>query len=426
MAELTADVRAWLGKVAKARKGRGDKGDSSDEPEVTKVAPGGKATAPASAAAAKDKASVPAAAKTSTVAEQIRDAIKAGGINIGIYMVGSPDKKGDKEFKRQADTWAGNHGAFGLSGSKVKKDCAMPLSSDPGKLVTDLIKAMKKELKSEDTIPIANVALFSHGGSTSMKIDSQGAGGNETWTTASSKVIKDFVAAVKPSLTPGAKIHLFACDTAEDRDAGAKPDKKGKLPEHKDDFAEQLEQMTGAEVWGHEDAWHTTGNEKLVEVADTNKDGDAERYQLRDVLARKFLKYVDPSLTEPQMGYLETKLKISDWIKDALDHKKFVKGKTKKEQFTNTDNYTVFVEEISFMGYDKLFDLLIPDTPPDAATFQKMFPEHDEIDKLVAGAAAIHAEFHKDMAKKKTDIAAAKSDPAFPWPPRQDRRGPMP
>ena len=108
--------------------------------------------------------------------------------------------------------------------------------------------------------------------------------------------------------------------------------------------------MTGAEVWGHEDARHTTGNPELVEVADTNKDANAERYQLRDVLARKFLVYVDSSLTEPQMGYLDKALKISKWINSSMQFR----GKG----FTQTDNYQVFVEEISFMGFGGTLELV--------------------------------------------------------------------
>jgi hypothetical protein len=366
MPDLSADVLTWLGKFAEGRKRRGGTGS----PEVTRVEP-----APASV--------VP-------------------GINIAIYMIGDPDSNNDKEFKRQAVVWAGNHGAFGLSGAAVKKDQAMSLSADPGKLITELLAAIKKALGTEESIPIANVALFSHGGSTSMEIDSKGAGGGEGWASASGKVVKEFAAAVRPCLTAGSKIHLFACNTAKDRDPGKDRDD----PTRKDDFAEQLQELTGAEVWGHEDARHTTGNPQLVEVKDTNGDANAERYQLRDVLARKFLQYVDASLTEAQMGYLEQTLKISAWVQGCMQFR--------GSGFKQTDRYQVFIEEVSMMGFDELFDLLIASAPPDAATFRSLFPEHDEIDKLVEGAAAVHAQFHKELEKKKAAIAAAKAKPGFP------------
>jgi len=326
---------------------------------------------------------------------QLRDAIDKGGINIAMYIIGNPKVKGDREFKYQAEGWAGNHGAFGLSGSTIKKDYAMVLSAEPGKLVTDLLAAIKKELGKDETIPIANVALFAHGPTaTTMRIDSKGPGGGEGDVDADSKVVTDFVAAVKPSVTKETKIHLFACDTA--MDLGPKKD-----------FAQKLQKMTGAEVWGHEDPAHVTGNPKLVDVKDTNGDGNAERYQLRDVLARKFLEYVDATLTEPQMGYLEKKLKISEWIKDCM--------KFKGAGFKQTDEYQVFIEDISSMGFDELFDLLIADSPPDAATFRKLFPEHDQIDQMVHGAVAIHAQFHAEMEKKKKAIADAKTKPDFPF-----------
>jgi len=360
-------------------------------------------------AAADANAGNPASTGTEAPAEtglagQIRAAVNAGGINIAIYMIGDPDKNNDKEFKRQAKKWAGNHGAFGLSGSKVKKDHAMSLSQDPGKLVTKLLDAMKAELGEAEDIPIANVALFSHGGQRSMQIDSHGSGGGEGWASASSNVVKKFTAAVKPALSADAKIHLFACTAAKDRD----PDKDADDATRVDSFAEDLAEMTGAEVWGHENAAHTTGNSRLVQVSDEDGDANAERYQIRDVLTRKFLEHVDSSLTDAQMGYLDEKLDLSDWIKNSL--------RFRGSGSSLRDRHQIFVEEISMMGFDKLFELLIADSAPGASTFRTLFPEHDQIDKLVEGAAAVHALFHREMANKERAITAAKSNPDYPSP----------
>ena len=379
MSNVTPEMSVWLDQVLDAVGRSGG--------------PGG-----ARGAASED----PAAPAESALAGQIRAATSAGGINVAIYMIGDPDKNNDKEFKRQAVTWAGNHGAFGMSGSTIKRDHAMPLSKDPGKLVSELLAAIQKELKTTDTIPIANVALFSHGGKRSMQIDSTGAGGGEVWASAGSNVVKDFTAAVKPSLGAGAKIHLFACTAAKDRDPAKDRDDATRV----DSFAEDLQEQTGAEVWGHENAAHTTGNTRLVQVSDTDSDSNAERYQLRDVLTRKFLQHVDSDLTESQMGYLEQKLKLSTWIKNSLRFKGSGSAKL--------DRHQVFVEEISMMGFDKLFDLLISDPAPSATTFRTLFPQHDQIDKLVEGAAAVHAEFHKDLEKKKTAITAAKAAADYP------------
>lgn len=362
------------------------------------VAAGGKTTP-----AAGDSGSGPAQEAAETpLARQIREAITAGGINIAMYMIGDPDSNNDREFKRQATTWAGNHGAFGLNGATPAKDYAMPLSHYPGKLVTDLLAALQRELRVCEVIPIANVAFFSHGGQRSLQVDSQGSGGGEHWASAGSKVIKDFVSAVKSALTASAKIHLFACTAAKDRD----PTKDRDDPTRTDSFAEDLQEMTGAEVWGHENAAHTTGNSRLVQVDDEDGDANAERSQIRDVFTRKFLTHVDPSLTEPQMGYLDQKLKISRWIRDSLRFR----GSGSRQ----LDRHQIFVEEISMMGFDQVFDLLIASSAPGAATFRALFPEHDQIDKLVDGAAAIHAEFHKKMDVKIAAIAAARGNPDFP------------
>lgn len=362
------------------------------------AAAGGK-TVPA--AVASESGPAPDVAET-PLARQIRESIAAGGINIAMYMIGDPDSNNDREFKRQATTWAGNHGAFGLNGATPTKDYAMPLSHDPGKLVTDLLAAIQRELGTSDIIPIANVALFSHGGQRSMQIDSQGAGGSERWARADGKVVKDFVSAVKPALTASAKIHLFACTAAKDRD----PTKDRDDPTRTDSFAEDLQEMTGVEVWGHENAAHTTGNSRLVLVDDEDGDANAERSQIRDVFTRKFLTHVDASLTEPQMGYLDEKLKISRWIRDSLRFR----GSGSRQ----LDRHQIFIEEISMMGFDRVFELLIASAPPGAATFRALFPEHDQIDKLVDGAAAVHAEFHKKMDEKIAAIAAARGNADFP------------
>lgn len=338
----------------------------------------------------------------SALAVAIRAALAGGGINIAIYMIGDPDKNNDKEFKRQAVTWAGNHGAFGLSGSQVKKNHAMALSADPGKLVSDLLAAMQAELGEGESISIANVALFSHGGQRSVQVDSRGSGGGEGWARSSSDVVADFAAAVKPALTAGAKIHLFACSAAKDRDAGKERDD----PTRVDSFAEDLQELTGAEVWGHENAAHTTGNSRLVQVTDSDGDANAERYRIRDVLARKLLQRVDPALTEAQMGWLDQTLELGTWIKDSL---RFRGSGTKQ-----VDRHQIFIEEVSMMGYDQLFDLLMASSPPGAATFRALFPEHDQIDKLVEGAAAVHARFQKDLEAKKLAIQAARTKPGFP------------
>jgi len=433
-AGLRAVVQKLVERYERARNGKGDAGQELDdvlkqtESVFGRIGKRRKARRDARAAekdaAGQGPASSPdtGAVRTKFVAttplgRQICDAIDAGGINIAIYFIGDPDKNNDREFKRQALVWAKNHGALGLNGSNVSKDCAMPLSQDPGKLVTGLLAALQRELSTTDAIPIANVALFCHGGSTSLQVDSQGEGGGEKWTTAGSKVMKEFASAVKPSLTSGAKIHLFACTAAKDRDAEKDKDDATR----KNSFAEALQEMTGAEIWGHENAAHTTGNSRLVMIDDTNSDANAERYQIRDVFARKFFVHVDKSLTETQMGYLDVKLKITKWIKDSLvseaARKLQKKGLSKEEKSRLTkevDRHQVFIEEISMIGYDRVFDMLIAASPPGESVFRALFPEHDQFDKLVEGAAIVHALFHRQMDEKVAAIAAAKASPDFP------------
>lgn len=416
------DITTWLEETLRIINAPGGGGGASPTAGAAGVAAG------ASAGAVQGAATGATTAAVTPLAREIRAAIAAGGVNIAMYMVGrsqqeEPDPetaeneeaarklvkkiRNDKEFPRQAKKWADNHGAFGLAGSKIKKDHAMPLSKDPGKLVTELLAAMKKELGTTETIPVANVALFSHGGKRSMQIDSKGAGGGEGWASASSNVVKQFASAVKPALTAGAKIHLFACTAAKDRDPSKGRDDATRV----DSFAEDVQELTGAEVWGHENAAHTTGNPRLVEVVDTDADSNAERYPIRDVLARKFLEHVDAALTEAQMGYLDQKRGISTWIRKSLQYKG--SGDKKKDRKTR-DRHQIFIEEISMMGYDELFDLLIASSAPTAAKFRTMFPEHDQIDELVDGATAVRAKFQKGVEKMKKAIEAAKKTKGYP------------
>lgn len=355
---------------------------------------------PAAEDAAADE---PAAADESELARAIREAVAAGGVNVALYMVGDPtNSPGDKEFKRQADVWAGNHGAFGLKGRALKIDCAMPLSDDPGVLVTRLLERLHAELGDGTAVPLANLALFTHGGSRSMQIDSKGEGKDEGWAKADGKVVQDLVAAVKSAVSGGTKIHLYACNTAMDKDEGKDADDATRT----DSFAEDLAEATGAEVWGHENAAHTTGNSRLVRVDDSNADGNAERGQIRDVLARKFLQRYEPPFTEAQMAWLDAEVGVASAIQKSLR----LSSKVTKD----VDRHQVFIEEISVMGFDALFDLLIPASPPDAAAFRKLFPQHDQIDKLVDGAAGVHARFHAALEKLAATIHAARQKPDFP------------
>jgi hypothetical protein len=114
------------------------------------------------------------------------------------------------------------------------------------------------------------------------------------------------------------------------------------------------------------------------------------------------------------MGYLESKLQISAWIKSSLKSGVKETKKLSAAESKQVDRHQIFVEEISMMGYDRLFELLIASSAPDAAVFRSLFPEHDQIDKLVEGFARVHAVFHKDVEKKKQAIAAARTKPDFP------------
>ncbi len=348
-----------------------------------------------------------------------------GGINIGMFLTvlddvgmtkADAEKIEDKavrekmvkkcknaaEFERQGKVWAGNHGAFGVIGNTLKKDYCMALLEDPAVLVRKVQKAAAEALGADGgtspAVPIANVAFFTHGssgGGLEVDVSRNSRDGSLVKEAekrkANSPTIKDFAAAVKPFLTEKSKIMLFACGVSKDKKDG-------------NSFAEELQEITGAEVWGHETSAHTTGNPALVMSDDTNADGDAESFRVRDALAVRFIRSAaGRDISDVEVGRVDVALKISDWLKKVLSSG-HVKKLAKSERFNAMDRHQIFIEEIAMLGYDRLFEILSSVTPPCASLMQSYFPEHDQIDKLVEGTTEVYDKYQKLAEDKARDI----------------------
>jgi hypothetical protein len=348
-----------------------------------------------------------------------------GGINIGIFLTvlddvgmtkADAEKIEDKavrekmvkkcknaaEFERQGKVWAGNHGAFGVIGNTLKKDYCMALLDDPAVLIRKILKVASEALGGEGgaspAVPIANVAFFTHGssgGGLEVDVSRNSRDGSlikeAEKRKANSPTIKDFAAAVKPFLTEKSKIMLFACGVSKDKKDG-------------NSFAEELQEITGAEVWGHETSAHTTGNPALVMSDDTNADGDAESFRVRDALAIRFIRSAaGRDVSDADVGRVDAALKISDWLKKVLSSA-HVKKLAKSERFNAMDRHQIFIEEIAMLGYDRLFEILSSTTPPSASVMQSYFPEHDQIDKLVEGTTEIYDKYQKLAEDKSREV----------------------
>jgi len=348
-----------------------------------------------------------------------------GGINIGMYLTvlddvgmtkADAEKIEDKamrekmvkkcknaaEFERQGKVWAGNHGAFGVIGNALKKDYCMALLEDPAVLIGKVQKAASDVLGSDGgtnpSVPIANVAFFTHGssgGGLEVDVSRNSRDGSlikeAEKRKANSPTIKDFAAAVKPLLTERSKIMLFACGVSKDKKDG-------------NSFAEVLQEITGAEVWGHETSAHTTGNPALVMSDDTNADGDAESYRVRDALAIRFIRWAaGRDVPDADVGRVDAALKISDWLKKVLSSA-HVKKLAKSQRFNAMDRHQIFIEEIAMLGYDRLFEILSSETPPSESVMQSYFPEHDQIDKLVEGTTEIYDKYQKLAEDKAREV----------------------
>jgi hypothetical protein len=278
----------------------------------------------------------------------------------------------------------------------------MALLEDPGALIRKVQKTASDLLSGDDgtspSVPIANVAFFTHGssgGGLEVDVSRNSRDGSlikeAEKRKANSPTIKDFAAAVKPLLTEKSKILLFACGVSKDKKDG-------------NSFAEELQEITGAEIWGHETAAHTTGNPALVMSGDTNADGDAESYRVRDALAIRFIRSAaGRGVSDVEVGRVDAALKISDWLKKVLSSG-HVKKLAKSERFNAMDRHQIFIEEIALLGYDRLFEILSSATPPSASVMQGYFPEHDQIDKLVEGTSEIYDKYQKLAEDKSREV----------------------
>jgi len=285
------------------------------------------------------------------------------------------------EFKNQAEPWAGNHGAFGLKAGALAKDTATPMSDDLAGLVRTILE--KAEAQYGGEVPIANVAIFTHGpNSVSLRLPDGKKG-------AHTEKVEDFASVLRPALTADSKILLFACNVSgETKDGGAS-------------FSESLQVQTGAEVWGHTSNGHTTQNTNLAASDDIDGDGYPETATLAEALARRFVQHhTEPEKPDyAQFVAIDEKLRLSSWLGSVVRIEDNDKNSKQEKQ-----QRRVFVEEIAMMGYDRVFELLTATSDPTAKDMLAQFPDHDQLDELVDGITLVRNKFKKESEKKAAKV----------------------
>lgn len=212
------------------------------------------------------------------------------GVTVAIYPNYNAGVSGASEFQRQANTFATNQQAIGVSGGAVVLGQACRIT-EVGNVI-EVVQAIHRGLLNKwlaslqanaaagegTTTPseppaytkVRNLALFSHGESWGMGLnasnDFNGGGLHNTTTRGLNPPnVESFVRGLSDAVVPGVRVELFACSTGRDtsRTSGqewtdhTQGDRAGG-----GSFASSMAQAFGPEatVSAHSTAGHTTEN----------------------------------------------------------------------------------------------------------------------------------------------------------------------
>lgn len=290
------------------------------------------------------------------LAQQILDKVRTlGGITVSLHMMNPDNDNNDAEFQRQADQFAVDHNAIGLSGSQLKSSVSMPINEGIGTKLTSLSSEIDKILdefpelyESKPKVKINNLSIFTHGTKTGMA-----AGANKSWLTTSQ--MESFASGMAPHLASSPVVNLFACSTAGD--AGA--NKKNFATALQEKLNEKLEaeygEGAGAKVIGHTTAAHTVYNRNLVVVGGGGN--------LQENLGARLL---DDVLIKTGKAGTVTDAQRATLLKDAAAQiagvfseakaKNDPAYKTPYSYYTRaTDGQLVYFREIGLIGMDQVW-----------------------------------------------------------------------
>jgi hypothetical protein len=318
-----------------------------------------------------------------TVADKELEAIKTrfpSGVTVAIYPNFKAGVSGRAEFKRQADVFAKNQQAVGVSGGAVVlgQACQIIEVGDVVEVVQSIHRGLvakwtdaQKASSGDGAAPAAaeppaytkvlNLALFAHGEDWGMGMNadndfSRGGLHNKTTSGVNPANVEAFVRGLSDAVVAGVRVQLFACSTARDTKRTeydewtnhTQGDKAGG-----DSFASTLAQALGedATVSAHTTVGHTTEN-YAARVFGAEAGGGAEGISLFDAMypesyVQSELVRLFPDLSDDDRGARHDSLREQMWahFKDAIlgDHGRAQKSKRYpvpmgQETFTNPDN----------------------------------------------------------------------------------------
>lgn len=316
-----------------------------------------------------------------TVADTELDAVKTkfpNGVTVAIYPNFNAGVSGRSEFKLQADTFAKNQQAVGVSGGAVVLGaaCQIKEAGDVIEIVQSIHRGLVAKWTASQktggdaptTAPadppaytkVKNLALFSHGESWGMGLnasnDFSGGGLHSTTRGLNPPNVEAFVRGLSDAVVPSVRVELFACSTGHDTTRSdydewtnhKQGDKAGG-----DSFASSMAQGFGkdATVSAHTTVGHTTEN-YAARVFGAEAGGGADGITLFDAMypetyVQSELGRLFPDLGADDRGARHDSLREQMWahFKDAIlgDHKRTGKNKRYpvpmgQETFTNPDN----------------------------------------------------------------------------------------
>lgn len=338
------------------------------------------------------RGAAPAEPPERAVAERIISQVQQrGGITAAVYVYRTA--RAASEFKRQANQYAEDHQALGVSGGRVRLGAAMEIEAG----VSDNLRALQQGIQAlllrhpdltdyqSIPIPIRTLAIFTHGGRTQLQ-----AGPHAAWVQRS---LEPWVESIAPYLSPSPRVLLFACSVSGDPPRG--------LP-----FSEALREMlqnaleqqygpgteVAPEVWGHTRPGHTTANALLrgFSGGPVSSAGEELLVISRDRLVRLAVEQAGRStaLTERQ----QTRVASLAWR--AM--RKVWRAETGRQDPTN-----VFIREIPQMGIDRVWRMISTPMTPEVSDLG-LTPEATT--RLIEGLQVFQGRFAYELAKLTTTI----------------------
>ncbi|HEX4418667.1 MAG TPA: DUF4157 domain-containing protein [Kofleriaceae bacterium] len=316
-----------------------------------------------------------------TVADKDLDAVKATfphGVTVAIYPDFEATVSGKDEFKLQADTFAKNQQAVGVSGGAVVigQACAIKEVGDVIEVVQSIHRGLLQKWQASqpaaggdaagakpadppEYTKVLNLALFCHGESWGMGLNAKNdfSGGglhNNKTRDVNPANVEAFVRGLSDAVVKSVRVELFACSTGHDTTRSDYDEWTGHKQGDKaggDSFGSSMAQAFGpdATVSAHTTVGHTTEN-YAARVFGKEAGGGTQGITLFDSMypetfVQSELTRLFPDLSSDDRGARHDSLRDQMWshFKDAVleDHQRPQKRypvPMGQESFTNPDH----------------------------------------------------------------------------------------